>query len=401
MRRRLCISAAEARRFALAAQGLHKARPTTTPDRRHFATAIENTGLLQLDFVNVLVPAHYLVAWSRLGHYNRDRLDDYLYRSGRYIEHWAHEASTVPVRLWPLLAYRREQWRPWKNNPIERLADPKRYLAEALEIVRREGAVTANDLPQRPGPKRRGGDWHRSVARWALEYHFGSGRLAVAERKANFQRIYDLPERIIPAQHLSITPTEPQAHRELLLIAASRLGIATSGDLADYFRMRGGDVLPRLQELLEMNQLQQVEVEGWSEPAWLAVGARLPRKIDGACLLSPFDPLIWCRPRLERLFDFHYRLEIYVPESRRRWGYYVLPFRMGDEIVARVDLKADRSASTLRVQSAHLEESARAGPVAEALARELRMLATWLQLDRVQIRRRGDFDRALRRCLQT
>jgi uncharacterized protein YcaQ len=143
------------------------------------------------------------------------------------------------------------------------------------------------------------------------------------------------------------------------------------------------------------------EVEGWREPAWLAVGAKLPRKVDGACLLSPFDPLIWCRPRLERLFNFHYRLEIYVPESRRRWGYYVLPFRMGDESVARVDLKADRSASTLRVQSAHLEESAQAGPVAEALAGELRLLATWLQLDRVQVRRRGGFDRVLRRCSQT
>lgn len=352
--------------------------------------------MLQLDFVNVLIPAQYLVVWSRLGHYDTGLLDDYLYRSGNQIEHWAHEACSVPVELWPLLQYRRAGWQPWGNNPGSRLPDAAAYLENALEQVRLDGALTADELPQIRGPARKPGDWHRSVARRALEHHFGCGRLAVRERRANFQRVYDLPERIIPGEYLEREIEEPEARRELLAYAGSRLGIATLKDLADYFRMTMSDVAPRVAELVDQKRLVPVQVEGWQEPAWLSADASPPGEIRGASLHSPFDPLLWCRPRVERLFGFHYRLEIYLPKKRRKWGYYVLPFRVNDEIVARVDLKADRKASVLLVQQAHPEEGVDAGLVASLLAKELRALANWLQLARVQVRCRKLFCNQIR-----
>ncbi len=351
--------------------------------------------MLQLDFVNVLLPAHYLVAWSRLGAYDRKRFDRYVHQSGRYTEQWAHEASIVPVETWPQLAHRRATWQPWRHSPLVHLPDADAYLADVLEQVRLDGALSADQLPPVAGPRRKPGDWHRSIPRWALEHHFGHGTLTVRERKANFQRVYDLPERVIPEAHRLRQVDADDARKELLRIAATALGIGTLQDLADYYRMSPKEAAPLLETLVEGGELDRVAVEGWRQGGYLARGAAAPRQIEGACLLSPFDPLIWYRPRVARLFGFQYRLEIYVPAGRRRWGYYVLPFRVGDSLVARVDLKADRASGRLLVQSAYIEDGAASGDVAVRLADELVQLAAWLGLGGILVRPHNSFARSL------
>ena len=397
--RRVRVSAAEARRIAFAAQGFDRSRPDAEPDARHFRRVIETLGLLQLDFVNVLMPAHYLVMWSRLGAYRRQHFDHYVYGKGtdkgKCTEQWAHEASIVPASAWPLLAHRRACFKPWKNNPLLKLPKRKEYLQDILLQVEREGGVTANDLPPVPGPKRKVGDWHRSVPRWALEYHFGCGAVTVANRLPNFQRVYDLPERVIPDQYRSAKLSHADAKRELLRLASKALGIATTQDLADYYRMTPAESAPHIEELVAAGDLCPVAVEGWSELAYLSANARSPRIIPGASLLSPFDPMLWFRPRALRLFNFHYRIEIYVPEAKRKWGYYVLPFRMGDDIVARVDLKADRMGGKLLVRSAHAEQGIDRQRTVAALAAELLLLCGWLELGEIAVRPHNDFARAL------
>ena len=399
MRRRVRLAAAEARRIALAAQDLHRDRPAAAPDARHFRRALQALTVLQLDFVNVLVPAHYLILWSRLGAYDRERFDRFVYGSGDYTEQWAHEASIVPGDAWPLLAHRRAAYEPSKHNPLHRIRNRDRYLDAVLDQVQRDGALTSADLPPLPGPKRKPGDWHRSVPRWALEYHFARGDLAVSHRLGNFQRVYDLSERVIPRRYLDATVDRQAAEREMLRRAAEALGVATLQDLADYFRMSPREAAPRIDELVEEGALSRVDVENWREPGFLSASAKLPRAIEGASLLSPFDPVVWYRPRAERLFDFHYRIEIYVPAAKRKWGYYVLPFRLGDRIVARVDLKADRKDGRLLVLAAHEEPGVAAGESAGALARELRALSEWLGLDTIRVTRSGEFARSLAAAL--
>ncbi len=384
-RSRKSLSLSEARRVALAAQGFDRPRPAIADDKRHYRRALGHVGVLQLDFVNVLLPAHQLIIWSRLGPYDRSRFRRFVYRSGEYTEQWAHEASIVRVSDWPLLGYRRRRFEPWKHNPLNQLEDRDSYLDQVLKQVRQEGPLTSNDLPPGKGPARKPGDWHRSIPRWALEFHFGRGRLAVKKRLPNFQRVYDLPERVIGQEHLGRRIVKTDAQRELLRESACRLGIATLQDLADYYRMSPRDAAPRISELQEEGVITPVSVEGWRDTAYLASTARIPREIPGASLLSPFDPVTWFRPRASRLFGFEYRIEIYVPAAKRRWGYYVLPFRLGDRIVARVDLKAERKSGRLLVQNAHLEEGADAEEVAAALAIELQGLGEWLGLDAVQV----------------
>ena len=393
------LSAGDARRVAIAAQGLDSARNPRTIDVRHIRRLIHTTGLLQLDFVNVLVPAHHLVVYSRLGAYDPDCFRRAVYTRGEFTEQWAHEASIVPTSAWPLLEHRRKAFRPWPRSPIMKLRNRKKYLSEVIEIIKERGPVTSQDLPPVPGPKRRPGDWHRSVPRWALEYLFGYGDVAVRGRLANFQRIYDLSERVIDAEHRLRVVDENDARRELLLIAARACGVATVQDLADYFRMTARDIRPRLRELVDEGHVSEVSVEGWTEPAYLAADARVPRNVERTTLLSPFDPLVWYRPRAERLFDFHYRIEIYVPAAKRRWGYYVLPFLMRDRLTARVDLKADRKSGSLVVRAAHPEDGADPAETAAALAGELRHLADWLGLDAIRVERRGRLERPLRKAI--
>lgn len=356
-------------------------------------------GLLQLDFVNVLVPAHHFVVYSRVGPYSSDCLHRTLYESGEYTEHWAHEASIVPMQAWPLLAYRRNTYRPWTRSPLHTLRNKSKYLLEIIDFVEKNGAVTSQDLEPVPTPKRKPGDWHRSIQRCALEYHFGTGSLVVSKRLPNFQRVYDLPERVIPAECLERSVDLADAHRELLRTAAEAYGIATLADLADYYRMTQREAKPRVAELVDAGLLRQVNVEGWTEPAYLSDRARIPRAVGRATLVSPFDPLVWFRPRAERLFDFRYRIEIYVPAAKRKWGYYVLPFLLNDRLAARVDLKADRRNSRLLVQAAHLENGAAETETASALAQELQRVADWLGLERVRVGRKGGLARALGRAV--
>ena len=406
------LSAAQARATALAAQGFGRPRPRGRVDLRHLRRVLDDVGILQLDSVNVLSRAHYLPFFSRLGPYPRATLDRLTHhepaggRGGRWggrrelFEYWAHEASLVPVELEPLLRWRmaRVDRLAWKS--VARIGRERPELvAWLLEQVRERGPVRASDLavPQRRDHTEM---WSWTEEKTALEHLFFAGRVSAA-RRVNFERLYDLPERVLPAAILAApTPAEDEAQRRLLMYAARRLGVATEPDLGDYFRLPRADSKARLAELVEDGALLPARVEGWDRDAYVTADLR-PRSRVGAraALLSPFDSLIWRRERAERLFGFHYRIEIYTPAARRRYGYYVLPFLLGDRLVARVDLKSDRGAGTLRVLGAYTEPDAERGAVAAALAGELRAMSGWLGLGEVAVTRRGDLAAPLRVAL--
>jgi uncharacterized protein YcaQ len=386
------LSLTEARRIALAAQGFDRPRPPKVT-ARDLRRTIRQLGLLQIDFVNVLTPAHYQVPFSRLGPYKKSALDDLVYRRREFTEHWAHEASILPVESWPLLGHRMETHRPRPWGFEKFLKEQPEYVEWVVEQVRTRGPLTADDLPAAFG--RIPGAWHGSVQRAVLEAHFGRGMLAVAERRPNFARSYDLAERVVPAKHHGRKLQREDAERELVRLAARAHGVATAVDLADYYRMPVRDARPRIAELLESHDLREVRIEGWREAAWLHREARLPKQIDAAALLSPFDPVVWFRPRAARLFEFDYTIEIFVPREKRKWGYYVLPFLLGDRLVARVDLKADRESRRLLVLAAYPEPGVNFPQVVDALARELQTMASWLALDSVMVERQDSFTRRL------
>jgi uncharacterized protein YcaQ len=394
------LSLEEARRIALAAQGVDRPRPKGPVTADQLSRTIRRLGLLQIDFVNVLVPAHYLVPFSRLGAYRRALLDEVVYKRGAFTEQWAHEASIVPIETWPLLRHRMETFRlrPWGFGAyIEKHPE---YAARILEEIRRRGPLTADDLPPLEGHENRlKGAWLGTIPRAMLEAHFARGLLGVAERRPNYARAFDLADRLIPAEHLEHRPESFDAQRALLLMSARAHGVGTAADLADYYRMNIREARVRIAELVASKQLDQVRVEGWRDPAYLLPGTRTPRRMEASTLLSPFDPIVWCRPRASRLFGFDYRIEIYTPKEKRQWGYYVLPFLLGDRIVARIDLKADRPSRRLVVAAAHLEPPAVAGEVAEALVVELRTMAAWLGLETIAVERRGGLARALLKSL--
>src|SRR4051794_31959924 len=386
-----CLTLHEARRAALAAQGFDHPRPTR-PSARHIRQTIRRLGLVQIDCVNVLVPAHYQVLFSRLGAYDRAVFDRVAWQSGDFTKQWAHEASIIPVETWPLLRHRMNLTRFANWGFVQAVQRHPEYLSWVVDQVRERGPLGADHLPAPEGAGRRiPGTWVGTLPRGALEMQFIQGLLATVERRSDFSRVFDLAERRIPSEHFTRQVDREQAERELLRIAARAHAVATAKDLADYFRMKVGPTRPRIAELVEAGDLVEVAVEGWRETAYLHPDAAIPRRIDAAALLSPFDPLIWTRPRVARLFHFDYRVEIFVPERLRKWGFYVLPFLLGERLVARVDLKADRAAGRLLVKGAWGESNA-----AEALATELRLLAGWLELDRVVIGRRGDLASALR-----
>src|SRR3954449_6818180 len=264
------------------------------------------------------------------------------------------------------------------------------YVAEVLERVRQTGPTKASDLAE-PRPDRPGTMWNWHAGKVALEWLFYSGVLTARYRTAGFERVYDLTERVLPPEVLRApTPDPADAVRELVRTASGALGVATERDLRDYFRLKPAPARTAIAELADAGELQPVEVDGWGAPAWLDPGARRPRWIRARALLSPFDSLVWERPRVERIFDFRYRLEIYTPAAKRVHGYYVLPFLLGDRLVGRADLKADRQAGVLRVQSAHAEPGVDRGEVAAGLAAELRLMADWMQLERVAVTGAGD-----------
>ena len=390
-RRRESLSAAEARRLALAAQGLDRPRPTSAADGWALRRVFGRIGLVQIDSVNALIRAHYLPLFSRLGPYPIELLDRAAHRAPRRLfEYWGHEASLLPVSAWPLLRWRMERaahdaWGGMRRIQRDQPALVERVLAE----VRERGPMAASELDEhsgrRPGPAGPWWDW--SDGKRALEWLFWSGRITSARRRG-FERLYDLPERVLPREVVEApTPSKPDAQRELVRIAAGALGVAAERDLRDYFRLPTGDARERVGELVDSGELLPVEVEGWGRTrAYLHAGARIPRRAEGRALIGPFDSLIWERSRVERLFGFTYRLEIYVPAAKRRDGYYVLPFLLGDRLVARADVKADRAARTLRVPAARLEPAAPPETL-EALRAELETMARWLGLERVQLPR--------------
>ncbi|WP_040339904.1 winged helix-turn-helix domain-containing protein [Candidatus Blastococcus massiliensis] len=394
------LSAGLARRIALGAQGFAAPRPSTPVGTRQLRATAERLAVVQIDSVNVLSRSHYLPFFSRLGPYPRTTLDALTDGRGALFEYWAHEASFLPARLHPYLRWRMADADSQAWGSMTRVARERpEYVAALVERVRQEGPLRAAQLgearPDRPGSM---WNWHEGKA--ALEYLFFTGELTTRGRTAGFERVYDLTERVLPAAVLAEpVPDRPDAVRELIRTASRALGVATETDLRDYFRLKPADTRAAIAELADAGELVSVDVDGWGKPAWLDPSARRPRWIRARALLSPFDSLVWERPRVERIFGFRYRLEIYTPAAKRVHGYYVLPFLLGDRLVGRVDLKADRQASVLRVQAAFAEDGVDRVEVAGELAAELRILAGWLELDDVAVADRGDLAGELGRAV--
>lgn len=381
------LTADQARRIALAAQGFNRPRPTGRVDVRHLRTVVDTIGVVQLDSVNVFSRTHYLPFFSRLGPYDRERLDAWLWSSGEMFEYWAHMASLVPTPTHQFFRWRMDREGIW--NVFQKILDKRPdYLDMVLEEVRQRGPLQTSDLED-PGAKRgEGAMWNWSEGKTALEWLFMKGEVTTAARP-NFVRLYDLTERVIPAPHLEApTVPEDEAKAELLVMSARSLGIGTAGDLADYYRLT--HVGPILRRLVDSGRLEEVEVVGWGKPAFVHPEASLPRRAAGTALLSPFDNLVFRRERMERIWDFHYRIEIYTPAPKRVYGYYVLPFLMDGALVGRVDLKTDRKDRALLVRGAFAEPGVDRVAVGKALRSELESVATWLDLDDIVVSPNGD-----------
>lgn len=403
------ISVDVARRTALAAQGFAARRPARMPNRGDARRVWERTRLLQLDSVNVAVRAHYMPLFSRIGPYDHALVDNAAWshtsRQPRLlVEYWAHEACLLPVADWPLLRWRMRASERRYRAEESSVANTSPQLAEkVLQAVQELGPIGAGPLRDALGiesTRAKGGWWNRSEVKHVCEWLFAIGELTTATR-VGFERRYDLPERVLPADVLARpTPEDSDAVRQLTEQAARAYGIATESDLRDYYRLRPQASRQAVAELVEAEVLEPVEVRGWRDTAYRHVTARTPRSITARALLCPFDPVVWNRNRAERLFDFRYRIEIYVPQAQRRYGYYVFPFLLDGRLVARVDLKADRNRGVLRVQGAFAEPGTDAAWVAAELAAELRTMAEWLGLDEVVMGERGDLAGQLGRELR-
>jgi uncharacterized protein YcaQ len=401
------LSSSDARRLALASLGFAAARPLRAGAAHVRATAAR-LGAIQIDSVNVLARAHYLPTFSRYGSYPTTALDDLAHGRRELFEYWGHAACFLPMDLYPLMRWRMENQRDaWSALPKRKQA----YVESVFSEVAARGALAAGELSN--GGRSTGPWWGWSDGKEALELLFCQGRLSIASRR-NFERLYDIPERVIPekARHAAI-PAPDEARKALLVRAARAMGVGSARDIAQYFHigtwwdrrtakgMRTPSTLQHLfDELVEERRLAQVRVDGWKAPGYMVPAARVPRAIDARAIVSPFDPVLWERKWTKAVFGFDYQIEIYVPGPKRVHGYYVLPFLLGDRFAARVDLKADRKASKLIVHAAYLEPGFEASPVADALAEELRALAAWLSLDGFVSARRGNLARALARALR-
>ncbi len=398
------LTAAQARRIAVAAQGFSEPQPTGAVTRAHLRRLIARIQVLQLDSVSVVVRAHYAPVFSRLGHYDREVLDRAAWGPAKtrlLTEYWAHEAALMAIDDWPLLRWRMRRYRHgrWGTHIVK--ANP-RLVDDVVAAVAELGPSTAGQIEAHleAVPRRaKGAWWNRSDTKWVCEALFASGVLTTATR-VGFARHYDLVERVLPAEVLARQVDDDEAILELTLRAATALGVATEADLRDYFRLSAPQVKPALAHLVAVGEVEKVDVDGWSAPGYFGAGHTVPRRDRGTALLCPFDPLIFFRPRLERIFDFHYRIEIYTPAAKRRYGYYVWPFLLDGELVARVDLKADRAADTLQVVGAFGEPGIRPAQVAAALAGELESMAVWLELGGVTVSDRGDLARELRSAVK-
>ncbi|MGE2727870.1 winged helix-turn-helix domain-containing protein [Mycolicibacterium vaccae] len=400
----MTLTAVQARRIAVAAQGFHEPKPAGPVTRAHLKRLIARLQVLQLDSVSVSVRAHYAPVFSRLGPYDRELLDraawSHSARSPRLlVEYWAHEAALMSVDDWPLMRWRMTEYTHgrWGVEIVKRNAKLAEDIVAAVSTL---GPSTAGQIEAylEAEPRgRKGPWWDRSDTKWVAEALWSAGVLTTATR-VGFARHYDLTERVLPADVLHRQVDEADAVRELVLRAATALGVATEADLRDYFRLAARQVKPAIADLVAAGELEPVQVDGWAAPAYLRVGQAIPRRDRGTALLCPFDPLIFFRPRVERLFGFVYRLEIYTPAPKRQFGYYVWPFLLDGELVGRVDLK--RTDTALHVVGAHTEDGVDKPRVAAALAGELRSMAGWLERDDVTVGDRGDLVAALRSALR-
>ena len=375
------LTIVEARSLALAAQGFDKPRTKSKSSIADAVQVIKKLGVIQIDSVNVLVRSQELPLFSRLGDHDRNAINKATAQS-KIFEYWGHEAALLPVELQPLFRWKMNAARTGKIKHwglTSFYADNKAFVKRILKHVEANGPVTARELSTRTEKKSSWWDWDE--AKTALEYLFLTGQIMARGRGTDFARIYDITERVLPPKILNTpTPTENEARKQLLVRAAKAQGVATLSDLADYYRQKTAVIKPLVIELVEQGELRLVTVAGWQEKAFVHRTAKPPKKLYATALLSPFDSLVWCRPRNERLFNFHYRIEIYTPKEKRKFGYYVLPFMLNGEIVGRVDLKADRANSNLLVQSVHTEKGIKRASINGALTDELRALANWLDL---------------------
>lgn len=396
------LTVAQARRIAVAAQGFADATPTGSITRGHLRRLISRIQVLQLDSVSVAVRAHYAPVFSRLGSYDRDVLDraawSHSARAPRLlVEYWAHEAALMAVDDWPLLRWRMRQYRHgrWGSHIVK--ANP-RLADDIVAAVAQLGPSTAGQIEAHLAAeprKAKGAWWNRSDTKWVAEALFASGVLTTATR-VGFARHYDLSENVLPAEVLARQVDDDEAIRELVLRSAIALGVGTEADIRDYFRLSASQVKPAIAELVAEGELERVDVDGWPASAYLRAGQSIPRRNRGTALLCPFDPLIFFRPRVQRLFGFHYRIEIYTPANQRRYGYYVWPFLLDGELVGRVDLKADRSRDALQVVGAFVEDGRSPSRVAEVLAAELESMASWLGLANIVVSTHGNLATQLR-----
>jgi len=392
------LSVSQARRIALAAQGFTDPPSRSTrlggaTDLRHLRRVLRRLHLIQMDSVNVLQRAHFMPLYSRLGPYPVELLQRAAYRQPRELfEFWGHEASLITTELQPLFRWRMARAADFAWGNMKRVvAEQPELVAWVLDEVRGRGPITAAEI-EHDAPRRKDNwGWNWSVVKQALEWLFYTGQVTAAERTTSFARRYDLPSRVLPAAVLNApTPAYPDAIRALVEMSARALGVAAEPEIRDYFRLPVDGFKQAIAELVEDKVLIPVTVQGWKQ-AYLHQSAKIPRWVRAATLVSPFDPLIWERGRTERLFDLSYRIEIYVPAPQRLYGYYVLPFLLGDRFAARVDLKADRKAGVLEIPAAWLEPTADEDETAFHLAAELHRLAGWLGLDKIAPPVKGDF----------
>ena len=375
------LSIKDARALALAAQGFDSPRTKTKSTTADAVAIIKKLGVIQIDSVNVLVRSQELPLFSRLGDHDRNAIPKAT-SQGKIFEYWGHEAAHLPVELHPVFRFKMHAARSGKLKHwglTSFYAENKVFVKRILKHVEINGSTSARELSTRTTKKSSWWDWDE--AKTALEYLFLTGELMSCGRGSDFARVYDTPERVLPKKILQMpTPREIDARKELLVRAMRAQGVATLRDLADYYRQKPAVVKPLVSELVEQGVLREVAVDGWQEKAYVHRNVKLPKPLHVTALLSPFDSLVWCRPRNERLFDFHYRIEIYTPKEKRKFGYYVLPFMMNGQMVGRVDLKADRENSKLLVQSVHTERGVKRSAVNDALTAELRLMASWLGL---------------------
>ncbi|MEY4129280.1 MAG: hypothetical protein RIS81_1029 [Actinomycetota bacterium] len=375
------LSIKDARALALAAQGFDSPRTKTKSTTADAVALIKKLGVIQIDSVNVLVRSQELPLFSRLGDHDRNAIPKAT-SQGKIFEYWGHEAAHLPVELHPMFRFKMHAARSGKLKHwglTSFYAENKAFVKRILKHVEVNGSVTARELSTRTTKKSSWWDWDE--AKTAFEYLFLTGELMSCGRGSDFARVYDIPERVLPRKILQMpTPSETEARKDLLVRAMRAQGVATMRDLADYYRQKPAIVKPLVSQLVEQGVLREVSVDGWQDKAYVHRNAQFPKRLFATALLSPFDSLVWCRPRNERLFNFHYRIEIYTPQAKRKFGYYVLPFMVNGEMVGRVDLKADRANSKLLVQSVHTEKRIKRAAINVTLGKELSLIAKFLNL---------------------